>query len=163
MTNLNLQTPISSYAERLKHTPKALSDRGYWTGDRGNSLYCPKNAKVLDALHKFDLLGMPYIDAMLDPRQCRIATVCLPHMNTKRYKHFSECDRLCALLWNQIHYLGYDKWTRHLIANYRINQKCTWHERNDRIQCDLIPMIIHSYFPHLGGISECKMAEKLEG
>ena len=104
---------------------------------------------------------MPYIDAMLDPRQCRIATVCLHHMNTKRYKHFSECDRLCALLWNQIHYLGYDKWTRHLIANYRISQKCTWHERNDRIQCDLIPMIIHSYFPHLGGISECKMAEKL--
>ena len=70
MTNLNLQTPISSYAERLKHTPKVHSDRGYWTGDRGNSLYCPKNAKVLDALHKFDLLGMPYIDAMLDPHQC---------------------------------------------------------------------------------------------
>ena len=64
MTNLNLQTPISSYAERLKHTPKVHSDRGYWTGDRGNSLYCPKNAKALDALHKFDLLGMPYIDAM---------------------------------------------------------------------------------------------------
>ena len=90
MTNLNLQTPISSYAERLKHTPKVHSDRGYWTGDRGNSLYCPKNAKVFDALHKFDLLGIPYIDAMLDPRQCRIATVCLPHINTKRYKNFSE-------------------------------------------------------------------------
>lgn len=33
MTNLNLQTPISSYAERLKHTPKVHSDRGYWTGN----------------------------------------------------------------------------------------------------------------------------------
>ena len=161
MTKLNLQTPISSYAERLKHTSKARSDRGYWTGDRGNSLYCPKNTKVLDALHKFGLSGMPYIDAMLDPRQCGIATVCPPHMNTKRYKNFSECDRLCAILWNQIHYLGYDKWTRHLVANYRKRQRCTWHERNDRIQCDLIPTIIHSYFPHLGGISECKMAEKL--
>lgn len=64
MTKLNLQTLISSYAERLKHTPKVHSDRGYWTGDRGNSLYCPKNAKVLDALHKLDLLGMPYIDAI---------------------------------------------------------------------------------------------------
>ena len=149
-----------SLKDRLKHTPKVQSDRGYWTGERGNSIYCPKyNDTVLDSLHKFGLPGMPYIDGMLDPRQCTISTVCLAQMSTKRYKNFSECDRLCALLWNQIHYLGYDKWTRHLVANYRKDQKCTWHERNGRIQCDLIPTIIHSYFPQLGGISEYKMTE----
>lgn len=90
MTKLNLQPPISSYAERLKHTPKARSDRGYWTGDRGNSLYCPKNTKVLDALHKFGLSGIPYIDAMLDPRQCRIATICLPHRIQNDIKIFQN-------------------------------------------------------------------------
>ena len=149
-----------SLKDRLKHTPKVQSDRGYWTGERGNSIYCPKyNDTALDSLHKFGLPGMPYIDGMLDPRQCTISTVCLAQMSTKRYKNFSECDRLCALLWNQIHYLGYDKWTRHLVANYRKDQKCTWHERNGRIQCDLIPTIIHSYFPQLGGISEYKMTE----
>lgn len=160
MNILNLQPPISSIEDRLKHTPTIQSDRGYWTGERGNSIYCPKyNDTVLDSLHKFGLPGMPYIDGMLDPRQCTISTVCLAQMSTKRYKNFSECDRLCALLWNQIHYLGYDKWTRHLVANYRKDQKCTWHERNGRIQCDLIPTIIHSYFPQLGGISEYKMTE----
>ena len=159
MNILNLQPPISSIEDRLKHTPKVQSDRGYWTGERGNSIYCPKhNDTVLDALHKFDLPGMPYIDGMLDPRQCTIGTVCLLQMSTKRYKNFSECDRLCAAYWNEIHYLGHNDWTRHIVANYRKSRHYTWHERNDRIQCDLIPTVIHSFFPHLGGISECKRA-----
>ena len=102
-----------SIIDRLIHTPKVQSDRGYWTGERGNSIYCPKhNDTVLDALHKFDLPGMPYIDGMLDPRQCTIGTVCLTQMSTKRYKNFSECD--------------------------------------------LVPTVIHSFFPHLGGVSKCK-------
>ena len=159
MNTLNLQPPISSIDDRLKHTPKIQSDRGYWTGERGNSIYCPKhNDEVLAELHKFDLPGMPYIDGMLDPRQCTIVTVCLAQMSTKRYKNFSECDRLCAAHWNKIHYLGHSDWTRHIVANYRKSRHYTWHERNDRIQCDLVPTVIHSFFPHLGGVSECKHA-----
>ena len=105
-----------SLKDRLKHTPKVQSDRGYWTGERGNSIYCPKhNDTVLDALHKFDLPGMPYIDGMLDSRQCTIGTVCLTQMSTKRYKNFSECDRLCAELWNSINYLNYNHWTKNVL------------------------------------------------
>ena len=72
---------------------------------------------------------MPYIDGMLDPRQCTIGTVCLTQMSTKRYKNFSECDRLCAELWNSINYLNYNHWTKKRVAAYR-KSKYTWHERN---------------------------------
>lgn len=99
---------------------------------------------------------------MADFRLCIPVTVCLTSpMSTQRYKNFSQCDQLCAILWNQTGYLDFHGWTKHLVANYRKNNHYSWHERNDRLQCDLVPTPIHKFFNHSGGISECKLAKKI--
>lgn len=77
-------------------------------------------------------------------------------MGTKRYKNFTLCDQACAEYWNQIGYLDFDGWTPRIVFKYRKTNAYTWHERNDRVQCDLVPTKIHSFFSHLGGVSECR-------
>ena len=161
---LNLYPPLSTLKERMKHTPKNRPGKAYWDGPRGNSTYVvkPEQVKLLSLLNSFGLNGITYINAIADFRFCAIATVILTApMSIKRYKNFALCDQLCADLWNQTDYLGCHEWTRHLVSEYRKHNHYSWHERNDRLQCDLVPTPIHSFFNHLGGISECKIARRL--
>lgn len=161
---LNLHPPLSTLKERMKHTPKNRPGKAYWDGPRGNSTYVvkPEQVKLLSLLNSFGLNGITYINAIADFRFCAIATVILTSpMSIKRYKNIALCDQLCADLWNQTDYLGCHEWTRHLVSEYRKHNHYSWHERNDRLQCDLVPTPIHSFFNHLGGISECKITQSL--
>ena len=36
----------SSYKERIDRTPREISDRGEWTGDRGESTYIPSDEEI---------------------------------------------------------------------------------------------------------------------
>lgn len=154
--------PISSLLERIKKTPKDNPQRGYWTNERGLSMYVPvpSQTEIIALLKKFNLKGINYIEAMADFRNCSLITVCLEHMSILRYKNFSECDRLCAERWNSINYLNCSTWTKSKVRKYRKSNCLSWHERNDRITCDLVPTKINAFFLHLGGISECKYAYK---
>ena len=146
---LNLHPPLSTLKERMKHTPKNRPGKAYWDGPRGNSTYVvkPEQVKLLSLLNSFDLDGITYINAIADFRFCAITTVILTSpMSIKRYKNFALCDQLCADLWNQTDYLGCHEWTRHLVSEYRKHNHYSWHERNDRLQCDLVPTPIHSFF-----------------
>ena len=120
----------------------------------------PTQAEIIDLLKEFGLKGINYIEAMPDFRKCLFATIHLEHMSISRYQNFSNCDRLCAERWNSINYLNDSTWTRSKVRKYRKSNSLSWHERNDRITCDLVPTKINSFFLHLGGISECKYASK---
>lgn len=153
---------LSSKENRLKHTPQNRPGRAHWDGPRGNSKYIVESGEpeLLNLLQKFGIDGIQYTFAVVDFGPCILITIHMPQMAIQRYKNFAYCDQTCANHWNAINYLGYNNWTRHLVANYRKNNQYTWHERNDRIHCDLVPRKIHSFFCHLGGISECKLAAK---
>lgn len=163
MNNFLENTPISSLSERIKKTPKDNPKRGYWTTQRGMSVYIPviTQKEIIDLLNHFGLKGIPYIDAMPDFRQCSYCTVYLQSMSIMRYINFSLCDKLCSTHWNSIDYLNCSSWTSHKVKNFRIENSLCWHERNDCMTCDLVPSKINSFFLHLGGISECKRINKL--
>ncbi|MNC40661.1 hypothetical protein D3C76_573820 [compost metagenome] len=69
---------------------------------------------------------------------------------------FRKADELLAKEWNV-------SWKE--VKNWRIKNKYTWHEMNDRVSMELIPTIINAKFGHLGGVSEVSKLEKklLEG
>ena len=158
MNNLTKHKPISSLAERIKRTPKANPQRGYWTNERGLSTYIPvpTQTEIIALLNHFNLEGIKYNDGMPAFGPCSIATVQLEHMSIIRYINFSKCDKLCADYFNSINYLNCSSWTRASVKQYRKSHSLSWHERNDRITCDLIPTKINSFFLHLGGIAEYK-------
>lgn len=145
----------STFQERCNHTPKT---RGYWTGERGNSIFIPFDiySDVINELNKYNLNGITYIDGCVDFSRCSVATIAIPDMSIYRYKNFTACNEECATYWNSINFLDYSDWTSSSVKKYRKCNQLTWHERNDCANCDLVPTIIHSFFTHLGGVSECR-------
>lgn len=93
---------------------------------------------------------------MVDFRKCSFLTISLEHMSTNRQINFIQCDKQCADIWNTQAQLNYTNWTNNKVRKYRKDNSLTWHERNDRITCDLVPSQINSFFSHLGSIAECK-------
>ena len=161
MDQLIAQIPISSLSERIKKNPLNNSKRGYWTGQRGNSTYIPvdRQIEIKCLLKQFGLTGITYISGIPDFRQSSFTTVKISDMSINRYWNFKHCDKACAIYWNRIHFRQ-TLWTPSLVQLYRKINHLTWHERNDRITCDLIPTKINAFFSHLGGVSECKKLPK---
>ena len=149
-------------SERIKKTPKDNPKRGYWSNQRGMSVYVPVNTQknIIILLNQFQLAGISYIDAMPDFRQCSYCTVYLQLMSLSRSRNFSSCDQLCAIHWNSTHYLNCSSWTSHKVKKFRIENSLSWHECNDCTTCDLVPSKINLFFLHLGGIAECKRINK---
>ena len=140
-------------------TPKNNPQRGYWTGERGNSTYVPTNNQdnIIKILHDHNLCGINYSKGIIDLNPCSIATVSLDKMYILRYKNFKTCDILCSNLWNNTKFLDKQDWTSQKVNYYRKQYHYSWHECNDCIHCELVPTKINSFFSHFGGIAECKM------
>ena len=161
MNNFTKNKPINSLSERIKRTPKDNPQRGYWINERGLSTYIPvpTQLEIIALLNHFNLEGIKYNDGMPDFGPCSIATVCIDNMSASRKENFSECNIVCSQNWNLINYLCYSSWTEETVELFRTSNDLSWHERNDRITCDLVPSKINLFFLHLGGVAECKRAK----
>ena len=146
----------STYEERIQQTPREVSDRGEWTGVRGESKYIPSDAEVKAILDKYNLDGIEYKDGIPDFSECSEATVEIDDMSDQRHKNFEQCDQKCADQWNEEKRDGRSDWTPRDVAEWRAKNGYSWHERNDMKTCDLVPTKINDYFGHLGGVSECR-------
>ena len=157
MNQPTAQIPISSLLERIKKTPLNNGKRGYWTGQRGDSTYIPVACQIeINCLLKqIGITGITYANGIPDFQLCSIATIKIPDMSIIRRYNFRQCDKACSIYWNHIHFRQ-TQWTPSLVESYRKTNQLTWHERNDRITCDLIPTKINAFFLHLGGVAECK-------
>lgn len=149
---------LSTYGERIEQTPKE-GERGAWTGERGESTYIPANEKLREILARCGVDGIEYRDGVPDFTPCAEATVEIDNMSTKRYGpggNFEQCDQKCADQWNREGRDGRTDWTARDVAQWREQNGYTWHERNDRRTCDLVPTEVNDQFGHLGGVAECK-------
>ncbi len=154
----------STAAERRNCTPKESSKRGAWNGIRGFSKFIPANDQILVRylLKQFNLSGIHYYNYSPDFEPCSIVKILLQCMSSNRSETHKQCNQLCADYWNHIKYLGRNDWTSSQVKKYCQENDLTWHECNDRSTCLLVPTAIHAFFGHLGGIAECKRAEKLK-
>jgi NAD+--asparagine ADP-ribosyltransferase len=144
----------SAYDERIKRTPMGTSDRGVWTGERGESKYMPSDVEVKDILAKYGLDGIEYANGIPDFSKCSECTVKIPNMTADRAGNFKQCDEKCAEQWNDEGRNNKTDWTARDVANWRRENGYSWHERNDMKTCDLVPTKINEYFGHLGGVGE---------
>lgn len=146
----------SSYEERIKYTPKEESDRGYWTGRRGESKYIPNDRRIKKILKKYGLDGIEYRNGIPDFSRVSESTNIIDNMTENRADNFRQCDEKCAEQWNKAGRNKRKDWTPRDVAQWRKDNGYSWHERNDMETCDLVPTEINDYFGHLGGVSECK-------
>lgn len=149
----------SSYKERIDRTPRENSDRGKWTGDRGESTFISSDEEMQKLLAQFGLDGIEYKDGIPDFSKCSACTVGIDNMSENRYGkdgNFAQCDSKCAEQWNNEGRAGKTDRTARDVKEWREINGYSWHERNDMKTCDLIPTEINDYFGHLGGVAECK-------
>ena len=92
---------LSTYKERIDRTPSENSDRGEWTGERGESTYIPSDEAMKELLAKYGLEGIEYHDGIPDFSQCSECTVEIDNMTENRADNFAQCDEKCAEQWNK--------------------------------------------------------------
>lgn len=153
----------STYDERIKQTPREDSDRGEWSGDRGESDFIPNEEDVQDILNHYDKDSITYTDAIPDFSEVAESTVEIENMTENRVDNFRQCDEKCAVQWNENTRDGRTNWTGRDIKEWRQENGYSWHERNDMKTCDLVPTKVNDYFGHLGGVSECKKRDAENG
>lgn len=145
----------STYEERPQQTPKEETDRGEWSGQRGESTFKPSDLEIGKIMQKYNMEGVEYKNAIPDFSRFSVCTVEIKDMTENRERNFKQCDCLCAEQWNVEKRDGKSNWEQSDVKDWRQKHEYSWHERNDMKTCDLIPTSINAYFGHLGGVSEC--------
>lgn len=144
--------PYSTYKQRVDRTP-INSERGKWTGERGESTYelsepiTRADGKVIDKAS--------YTNGVVDLSHYSEAEVKITNMNDNRNQNFKKADEVLAKLWDSMRYKN-RRWTAKDIEKYRKNFKLSWHEMNNMSSMQLVPEEANSSFGHLGGVAEYK-------
>lgn len=147
---------------------------GCWEGEPGNSIWHPDGDYVPgksnpegntwdDILKKYGIDGIPFKDGEPDFSEISDATVEIDDFSDSRAKNFAQADEKCAEQWNKEAKDGRTDWTSDDVAEYRSENKLTWHERSDMKTMDLVPSEVHNNIPHSGGISEAKNQNNNQG
>lgn len=152
------------YKDRLDKTPAEGTDRGSWTGERGESKFIPSESteagkKAKEKLAEKGLDGIKYKDAEPDFSECAEATVEIDNMTSDRPSNFLQAFEKCAEQWNTIQKDERTDWTAAEVRDWCRDNKISPHERCDRRTMDLVSYDIHSFFRHSGGCAECKARE----
>lgn len=145
---------------------KEWADRsdGDWDGEHGNSKFYPEKQEAKDALEKYDQDSVEYKDGEPDFSKVSEATVEIDNMTSERYgagNNFEQADQKCADKWNKEAKDGKTDWSARDVANWRSENRYSWHERLDRKTMDLVQRDIHEECKHFGGVAECKRYEAL--
>lgn len=148
----------STLKERMDHVPKN-PENGKYLGEIGESKYIPNDPEAKKQLAERGVDGIEYKNGIPDFKPVSEATVVIDNMSEKRYGkggNFEQCDKKCAEQWNIEGRENRTDWSPRDVANYRAENKLTWHECNDMKTCELVPQSIHRVCTHLGGVSECR-------
>lgn len=148
-----ISTPYSKYKDRISKTPKN-SERGYWTGERGESSFVmnePIECKCGDVVTE-----IPYKNGVVDFSKYAKGQVNIKSMTDNRSQNFKQADELLAKYWNKIKYNGKTNWTCRIVEKYRGDNVLTWHEMNNMKTMQLVPTEINASWGHLGGVGEYK-------
>ena len=144
---------------------KELADRsnGDWDGEPGNSKFHPEKPEAKDALKKYDQDGIDYSDGEPDFSKVSESTVEIDDMTSVRVHNFNQADEKCAEQWNKEKRDDRNNWTGRDVAEWRKENKYSWHERLDMKTMDLVQRDVHEECKHYGGVAECRRHEAQNG
>ena len=151
----DVEPKYSSYEQRVKTTPV---NKGQWITERAESHFISdKTGEVKKYLDEAGVDGVEYKNGMPDFSPFSKGEVKLENMTNDRKTNFSTADEALAEIWSTPD----EKWTAADIADWREDNKYTWHELNDLETIQLVPSKINSVFKHLGGVGEYNIKVKL--
>ncbi len=151
----DVEPKYSTYEQRVKTTPV---NRGEWSSERAESLFISdKTGEIKKYLDEAGVDGVEYKNGMPDFSPFSKGKIKLENMTNDRKSNFSTADEELAKKWSTPD----QKWTAEDIADWREDNKYTWHELNDLETIQLVPSKINSVFKHLGGIGEYNIKVKL--
>ncbi|WP_204741476.1 RHS repeat-associated core domain-containing protein [Intestinimonas butyriciproducens] len=153
----------SSLDERIKVTPPETSKNGYWTGERGQSVFISEDIRVKSILEEMGVEGVVYKDGMPDFSKFAIGEVKINNMTNMRESiggrpgNYEQADAALAEIWSSYG----ECWTAQDVQKWRTDNLYTWHELNDMETMQLIPSAInHPIFRHLGGVGEYNISRR---
>lgn len=151
----DVEPKYSSYDQRVKTTPV---NKGEWSSERAESLFISdKTGEVKKYLDEAGVDGVEYKNGMPDFSPFSKGEIKLENMTNDRKSNFSTADEELAEKWNTPD----EKWTAEDVADWREDNKYTWHELNDLETIQLVPSKINSVFKHFGGVGEYNIKVKL--
>ncbi|RPJ94929.1 hypothetical protein CW357_12665 [Rummeliibacillus sp. TYF005] len=151
----DVEPKYSSYEQRVKTTPV---NKGEWSSERAESLFISdKTGEVKKYLDEAGVDGVEYKSGMPDFPPFSKGEIKLENMTNDRKSNFSTADEELAKKWSTPD----KKWTADDVADWREDNKYTWHELNDLETIQLVPSKINSVFKHLGGVGEYNIKVKL--
>ncbi|MFJ7678594.1 HNH endonuclease [Peribacillus sp. NPDC097198] len=151
----DVEPKYSSYEQRVKTTP---INKGEWSNERAESLFISdKTGEIKKYLDEAGVDGVDYKNGMPDFSPFSKGEIKLENMTNDRKSNFSTADEELAKKWSTPD----QKWTAEDIADWREDNKYTWHELNDLETIQLVPSKINSVFKHLGGVGEYNIKVKL--
>lgn len=165
ITEVKQEQLYTDYNDRISDTRKK-SEKGFWTGERGESKYIPtdipKNKNLIEILRAKGVDGIEYKNGCVDFSTVAEETVQIPDMTDVRYKaqingnvgNFGQALIAVAKKWNNLEKDGRTDWTPKEIEKWSKENKLVIHERYDLKTCDFIKKEIHSFFKHSGGVAE---------
>lgn len=156
---------FTNHYDRISATRKK-SERGFWTGERGESKYIPtdipKNKNLNELLKSKGVDGIEYKNGCVDFSKVAELSIQIPDMTDIRYKsqpngkpgNFGQALIAVAEKWNSTEKDGRTDWTYLDVQKWSRANKLVIHERYDFKTCDFIKKEIHSFFKHSGGVAE---------
>ena len=151
---------LTTPTERIEMAKKSV---GEWSGKPGDSNFTPSKNEALEALRGYGEKDVTYTVGEPDFSKVSEVTVTINDMTSDRVHNFAQADKVAASHFNDIKRDGRTDWTPRDIANWRKENRFSWHERLDRKTMDLVQRDVHEECKHFGGVAECKRLEKLNG
>ncbi|UBV23935.1 HNH endonuclease [Mycolicibacterium fortuitum] len=139
----------STYKERIDQTP---INNGHWMGERGESKWISQNPDVNRFLDEANVDGIHHSNGQPDFSPVAKGQVEIPDMTTNRDYNFKVADKLLAQEWGV---------SPRDIAEWRSDNKYTWHEEPDLKTMQLVPSIVNNRLGHVGGIGELNAGKTL--
>lgn len=152
---------------KIKFEKASLIPRsgGEWTGEPGDSVFIPdRNVEPGDRngtnpehktwgeiLDKYGIEGIPFNDGEPDFSEVAKGEVQIDDFSEDRASNFDQADEKLA---------EQRGCTPEEVAQWRKENKYTWHECKDCQTMQKVPTEIHGNISHSGGISECKSRNK---
>lgn len=147
--------PYTKLEQRLSKVPAQNSNRGHWTGERGQSDFILKNPITLK--DGTVVTKVTYKNGIPDFSPYQHAKVKINKMTNNRYtgndSNFNQADEALAKLWTKTKHDG-KTWTARDIKNYREANNLTWHEMSNMEFMQLVPTDVNATFGHMGGCAE---------
>jgi hypothetical protein len=152
------ESETNEESDDVKGTPRS---GGIWTGERGNSTWCPEKSDIPqkanpdnktwgDILAQFGIEGIEYKNGEPDFDPISKGKVEIDEFSTNRADNFDEADMKLAKQRGC---------SPEEVKKWRKENGYTWHECKDMKTMQKVPSVVHNNMPHCGGISEAKKGE----